>query len=718
MIKNSEKITKQNIDMLFQNPPGEYRVFPIMHELCDPSKADNIEDEVQNARTSGAGGLVTNTTWNDKDWVNKESNLALLKKAVQTARSKGMNVWMYDDYWYPSGWANGYAMKDHPEYSVQNITYHLLEGEGIQSIQLSRKIDNWGFIYAAFYPVGGQGQADYAAPLPVDITKDSIRCSSPAGKWVFLSFYIKHHFATEQEKQEAAKSPGGYRESLNFLDKRAVDQFISAALQPVADYFDTDFGKSFDAIFTDEPTLAGHYLTFVRGKVDFKAIPAPYGPTLFEEFSQKWGYDLHEKLVYLFVGESEEAQRVRLHYYRTISDIGRRDFTGNVADWCARHDTCASGHFLLEEGLTYHVGYYGDYMKVMGGQDYPGCDVLDADAQRFWERGSGFDTSWLFAGKYPSSASRIKGHNVTMMEICPVNYSEKFAINPFKEFMGVTTSAIFTGITHYNSYGYRSIKDNDLLEQWNAYTGRLLMVLRNSISDCRLGVYYPIAVAQSRFAGQSLKIDKAVDLLPQTRILENRMEELCNRLYEGKLDFNILTEEAVMQAPLHHNSMQIGQMTVNALVVPFNDYLPLAVAEKLLAFAQKGGKVYFIDQLPLRGLDAQEDDALVRLRPLLAQQCPIIPLEEVPALTAQLRQDVAEEMQFEGEGIFTSRYRFMEQTVYYVINIKEEDTTLKINSALHKKITLRDPTDGTVRQLALPCEMTLKGERGILLFID
>jgi len=718
MIKRSVEISQQNLEILFKNPPNEYKVFPIMHNLCDPEGEQDIQKKLQEAIDSGAGGIVTNTTWNDKEWVNKKSNLELLEKGAHLAKAQSLNVWMYDDYWYPSGWANGYAIKDNPEYACQNITYILEQGQGITAISLSREIDNWGFLYAAFYNVDTDNKPDFSAPFEVQIIYDEINCTSPDGKWLFMAFYIKRHCAAEEEKQEAAKHPGGYREYLNFLNKNAVDKFIETALEPVAEHFGADFGKHFDAVFTDEPTLAGPYLCFPRGKVDFKDIPAPYGPTLFKEFQEKWGYDLREKLPYLFIENSKAAKRVRLHYYRTISDIALSVFTQNVAAWCKAHQTSASGHFLLEEGLLYHVGYYGDYMKVMSGQDYPGCDVLCADAQKFWEKRSGFDTSWLFAGKYPSSASRIKGHNITMMEICPVNYTDKININPFKEFMGLTTSVIFTGITHYNSYGYNYIKDNEQHKLWNQYTGRLLMVLRNAVSDCRLGVYYPIATAQSLFTGQALQPEPAVDLIQEAYSIENKMEQMANDLYIGKLDFNILTEEAILNAEIMGDKLQAAKMQVNALIVPFNDFLPLAVVKKLLEFAKSGGKVYFVDGLPLNGLDEFEDKQILELKKELLENCGVVALNDIPSLAQKLLMDVNEQLTVKGEGIFCSRYSFLGKTVYYIINIKEQSQAVTFESAHYKNIKVFNPIDGSILDIPLPASIAIEGERGLLIFVE
>ncbi len=597
-----------------ENPENKYRVYPISHSLCD--KNTDFEKVIDNLVAGGAGGTVTNTTWCDPLWVFNVDNTKKLKNACDYAKSKGLNVWMYDDYYYPSGLANGYAVKDEQDNFAKNLEY-TTDG----SVKIKNNIEEITV-----------GQA-------------------------------KGH--------------------LNHLSKKAVDAFIENALKKVDEVCPL---KNFDAIFTDEPTLASNVLSFKRGKVDFSKMPIPYCDELFKVYENMWGEDLRKKIKYLFTDKSKEAKLTRIKYYKTISTIARNDYIDNVTRYLNSCLTLSSGHFLLEEGLKFHVGYYGDYMRVVGGQDIPGCDILCADAQRFFEYGSGFGTSWAFAGKYPSSLSRLKGHNVTMLEICPVNYPEKVKINPFKEIMGLSTYAIFAGITHYNAYGYDFIKDETQHRILNNYVGRLLTVLRNAEPENRVNVYYPISTMQGYFATETPEKDGEVDFFEETDLLESKMEKLLYAIYDLKTDFNIIPEDALIKN-------QWGIVKGDILLVPFMEFLS---ENEISALKNYKGKVIFVDSAPEYDLNGNE----------ISLDFPVISIDEIKNI-----EGITPNMNFkiEGEDIYCSPYSILGKKFLYVVNKGENATKLKLSG----EFIIYEPEEN---KIYTKNTYSLNGERGIFIF--
>lgn len=667
-------------------PLNKYRIFPIYHELCDP--ATDYAEKLNQAVATGAGGVVTNTTWLDPAWVFEEKNTAKLRSAAQYAREKGLRVWMYDDYYYPSGLANGYAVKDHPEYFAQNIEFTVSPCKAGERIECKKSESNGGWLFAGIY-TSDASALQAAVPLA-----DTLVCT-PEIDGLFIAFYIGLH------TEEAAQPLGQAKGHLNHLDKDAVQSSIDNGLEPVARQMDMGL---FDALFTDEPTLTHSVLTFTRGKTDFTCVPAPYGKELMARYLRDWGERLEENLLDLFTGTSQKARRTRIRYYKTLSFLARENYIDVVSAWCRRHNTLASGHFLLEEGLKYHVGYYADYMRVVGGQDIPGCDVLCADAQRFWLRGSAFDTSWSFAGKYPSSLSRLNGHNVTMMEICPVNYPAKVEKNPFKEFMGLSTFVLFSGITHYNAYGYHFITDQKQHNTLNLYVGRLLTLLRNSQPDTSVAIYYPIAQTQSWFAAPVLNHAPEVDLYEEVDILEKKMEMLSYLLYNAKMDYHIIDEDHILQAKME-NGLTCGLVHAKTLLVPFTEFMPLAVAKALQAFAESGGTLIFIDALP-KYEEAGRDEELQQI--IQALPYTYLTMEEADALTEKIDNPAA--IRLEAENVFVSPYRLNGRRFYFCINTAEEDCKVTAFGSG----TLYDPETDSWQ--ALPPCFTLRAERGVIIF--
>ena len=642
----------KNIDGLFkslESPENKYRIYPIMHNLCD--KETDIEKDISLALSSGAGGAVTNTTWRDTEWVFNPENTKKLKTAAEYIKSQGMGVWMYDDYYYPSGLANGYAVKDHPEYFAQSIAF---TSEKINSGE-ERELEE--HIFAGVY--------DENFTLLEKFNKKAEHTG------LLIVFYVKKHI----EDIELGKAKG----HLNHLDKNAVRSFIDNAFEPVQESVGLD---NFDAIFTDEPTLTSNVISFARGKVDFSNIPAPYVDILFSEYERMWDEDLRENLMCLFTGLDNHSKTVRIRYYRTLAEVARRDYIDQIADYLKEKGTLSSGHFLLEEGLKYHVGYYADYMRVVAGQDIPGCDILCADAQKFFEKGSGFGTSWAFAAKYPASLSHLLGHNVTMMEICPVNYPEKIKIDPYKEFMGLSTYAIFSGITHYNAYGYNFITDENQHNHLNEYVGRLLTVLRNAKAIPPVSVYYPISSMQSLFATPTPLKEGEVDFYPETEELENKMEELLNILYNMHTDFVIVPEEF------------IDKTETPVLLVPFMEFLSPREIKEFKALEEKGVEIIYIDTLPTKDIFNEK----------IKNTCKMLPLNKVSTL------DIVPDMPFtvKGENIFASPYEILNKKFLFVINTKESDTVISVTG----ENIIYDPEENKLYENTF----TLKGERGIFIF--
>ncbi len=675
----------QTLRQLLTETQKKYRIFPIYHELCDP--ATDYIAKIDRAVASGAGGIVTNTTWLDKNWVFEKKNTDKLRDAVQYAKKKGLRVWMYDDYYYPSGLANGYAVKDHPEYFAQSIDFILRCCKATESVCLSREENNGGWLFAGFY----SKDLELIQTVPVEDTFSF----TPNNDGVLIAFYVALHL------EEAQQPLGQAKGHLNHLDKASVESYIANGLEPVARAMDMGL---FDALFTDEPTLTHSVLTFARGKVDFTCVPAPYAKELFERYFHQWNERLEEKLLYLFTGISYEARRTRIRYYETISLMARENYIDVYGAWCRDHHTLSSGHFLLEEGLKYHVGYYADYMRVVGGQEIPGCDVLCADAQKFWERGNAFATSWVFAGKYPSSLSRLNGYNLTMLEVCPVNQPEKVKKNPYKEFMGLSTYMLFSGITHYNAYGYHFITDEQQHNTLNLYVGRLLTLLRNSRPDTPVAVYYPIAQMQSWFASPTLTHAPEVDLYAETDKMEQDMETLSCTLYRAKMDYHIIDEDHLLQAKME-NGLSCGIVTARTLIVPFTEFMSLDVARALQSFAASGGNLIFVGTLPLYEIGGSDEQLRKIISGLPYRQ---VSMNQIDDLPKKIEYPMAIDIQ--AENVLISSYQLNGKRFYYCINTAEEDCTVTVQGSG----TLYDPE--TNQWSDLHTCFTLRAERGVIIF--
>lgn len=584
---------------IFKNPTNSYRIFPMEHEI-----SEDIKQITPFLVDTGAGGAVINASWKN-GWNQNRDNLEMLRQTAEILKQKHLHAWIYDDVYYPSGWADGYIEKKNPDYIEKNIGCIYTHGEGREDVLVKLPDNGHYFICAAFYPVDENGVADYESATEIAVGDKEIKAESIDAKWELAAFYIRECNIWPYEWANDISPPIGPRKHLSHLDTDAVDAFIEGALGVVENYMG-DLSEYFDAVFTDESGLNNLYIYGKRGKPAFESVP--FGNSLFGEFEKTYGYDLKTVLPYLFTGKSEKAKTVRIQYYAIIARQMSENFIGRMSKWCRERGLHFSGHIHSEEGMHFHVGNYGDYIKAVKEMDYPGFDMLCSLNKMFWTKGEGISANAHFlSGKYTASATKIKGINKTMVEICPVSHQQEFFKDIFNQFISFTTSTVFIGATHINLYGYRFLSQTDDFIKFNEYAGRICYFARNATNDARVGVYYPIVSMQANIYSTDTKLD---DLSPYSKDLNNYMENLAYFLYNNRIDFSFITDEAINEAAIQNNKLSIMLQNYRVVLLPKVDAIPLSTLEKLMEFEKSGGKVIFLDRLPQMGVSDNEHKAV------------------------------------------------------------------------------------------------------------
>lgn len=686
----------------------EFRIFPILHGL-----AENIDDKkltaeiAQKIIQTGAGGAVTNVKWDSK-WLYDFENITCLRNVLKKLKQEGLGTWVYDEYWYPSGWANGYAIKNHPENAARNIAPVRVVGNGQGEQMVSLPEDGFYWIVANIYPVV-DGNTDYERPIKAEIHENTVTFCGMKGEWEMLAFYLRPHNNSHGENTKKEDLPGGYREILNFLNKNAVDCFIDVALEPMARGI-SDFSELVDAIFTDEPSLMSMYYTNSEWKNSFNSVP--WGNTLFADFAQRYGYSLEEVLPYLFYGNTEKAKVVRVQYYRLISDLMRDNFTKNVATWCRKQGIKYSGHLLLEEATYYHVGYYADFLKVISELDIPGFDILIADSSKFWMKGNAFGSSWCLAGKYASSAARMKSSNITMLEICPFMDTDAFEQNPFNEFMSLLTYCTFIGATHINAYRYEDLKQSIQGIALNDYVARIIGKLKYAASDCKIAMLYPITTAQAAFYSK----DKNLRSLSDDCYRLNRIiEDLTLDIYAGKMDYNFVTEDALLLADVKNGELMIGDCAYRAIVLPGCEVLPFSVMEKLNELSACGIEIIFAGGVPRQDIQLMKTEYFNELAGRLCGEAYVY-IDQNEALVNRLRDIISDTaLTIRSDNVFVSKYKKENKLIYYIINPTLADVHFDAESS--KDMSIYYPETGKTEKASCERKIFLPSGRGVFIEI-
>ena len=179
----------------FANPPVDSGILPIKHNPPRGEKA--IREDVDRLVRLGYGGVACNCHFDG--YVTKESNWPQLKSYVEALKEKGLQIWLYDERGYPSGYAYGLTLEGHP---------------GLQAK---------GYLI----PTNG-------GPFRIEP--------------IFKGTHAEVKINTDR------------RPYPNILMKEATERFLEVNHEAYVRHFGASFSNSFVSTFTDEPSLMSHWL--------------------------------------------------------------------------------------------------------------------------------------------------------------------------------------------------------------------------------------------------------------------------------------------------------------------------------------------------------------------------------------------------------------------------------------------------------------------------
>ena len=566
----------QNWQAEFENPIAEYRIFHMCHAF-----GNNYETFLNTLYDYGFRGVITNNTW-DENFLKNSSNYAIMNAAINTAHKMGMTVWLYDEYGYPSGTADRQTLDGHPEYEAIGIG--LISSEHSETAEFVLPEAFQKIIYAETI-CGGKKMP--VTPVVEERTR-TFKVNMP-GTFTLNVYAQKIAFEGSHAEKNGFR-PNHYP---NLLNRDAVQRYIDLVYAGYKNNVE-DMSKV-QAIFTDEPSLMTHY---VNTNEKYPYFIVPWEDRLPAYFKKMHGYDLLPHLSSLFGGYDDEDKILRVNFYQTVAEMMTQSFYIPLRDYCEALGIAFSGHNLLEENLSWQVGLYGDMMQNIGTMHIPGIDVLSCVPPMYLK-------SWYMTPKYVSSAARNNGKDVVMVEFCPVADMEQFKVDEFKNVLGTTSLLFFNGANRFNTYYAYNRMSKENANQWNEYAGRLNTLLRGSTFASEIAVMYPIANTQAYFTAENTHFsypDKNIHLL------DLYINHVATHLFSNQLDFNILDAASLEKGKIENGKLAVGNGAYRVIVIPKIEVMSLESMRKISEFADKGGKVIWLDALPRLATRANETD--------------------------------------------------------------------------------------------------------------
>ncbi|MGC8742378.1 MAG: glycosyl hydrolase [Verrucomicrobiia bacterium] len=319
-----------NVKKLFSNPPREFSNAPLWvwndmlsEEQVKSTMKDLALQGVKQVFVHPRPGLMT--PYLSDDW------FKLWKTALKQAEQLDMNVWIYDENSYPSGFAGGWVPELMPESRGKGLIF-----------KESSSPPGWNTNVLAIYKIESDGFKN--------VTADILRGTTlPQGKYLTAM------------KQWAVNSPWhGNRFYVDLMYPGVTEKFLDITHNAYKREFGYQFGKRIPGSFTDEPELR-------------PAGGLPWTDDINQQFYKRWGYSLIDNLPSL-TKEIGDWQRVRHNYYSTLLDLFIERWAKPYFEYCSKNNLEFTGHYWEHEWPN--CGAVPDNMAMAAWQHRPGIDIL------------------------------------------------------------------------------------------------------------------------------------------------------------------------------------------------------------------------------------------------------------------------------------------------------------------------------------------------------
>jgi len=534
---NSDVTNSADLLSQMPDPPAGYRAAPLW-DWNDVITKKDIEFQMKKFKEGGIGGVFIHprpglvTEYLSEDWNQ------LFDYTVEMAKELGMQVWIYDENSYPSGFAGGHVQARYPDSYKHGtglgykITNTLADTAGLEiEVILQKTASGFKTIFSS--------------------TSSTFSTISTLSSDSTLYIFYRTHPSTSFWY-------GGFP-YVDLLYPGVTDTFMKATMEGYEKYNKEDFGKTLRGVFTDEPNLSA---------AEGKGTVVRWTPDLFEQFEKRWGYPLQPNLGAL-VEETGEWMKVRHDYFTLTLEMFLDRWAVPWFNYCEKNNLDWTGHYW-EHGWPY-PGEGIDEAAFYMYHQMPGVDML---GRTYDPEGLEGQFGNIRAVRELGSSANQAGWRRTLSETWggagwQISFAELKRLVDWEVVMGV--NFVNPHLSYYSMQGVRKFDyppSFNYQEPWwdnfsllGDYIGRICLAVSAGEQINNILVLQPNTTAWMYHS--STKDHPAIAGLSRTFITFVRNLEAYQYEYD-------LGSEQVMKrfAEVTHNGLMVRNRTYDHIVIP------------------------------------------------------------------------------------------------------------------------------------------------------
>jgi len=552
-----EVVDSMKVGRLFGEPPRQYSSAPLWvwndmltEEQIVSTMRDLAEQKVKQVFVHPRPGLMT--PYLSGDW------FRLWKVALKEAERLDMNLWIYDENSYPSGFAGGLVSEAMPE----------SRGRGLV-IKEQASVDKLDENTVAVFRLSESGYENVT---------DKVLAGTQLQKDKYLVASV----------QRASVSPWyGGKFYVDLMYPGVTEKFLATTMDAYTREIGEYYGKRVPGVFTDEPHLA-------------PAGGLPWTDDLPDVFKKRWGYSLSDNLPSL-VRPVGDWKRVRHDYVQILLELFIERWAKPYYEYCERHNIKFTGHYWEHEWPNCLRS--PDNMAMYAWHQRPAIDIL---MNQYGE-----DTHSQFGNvrsvKELSSVANQLGRTRTLCEAYgaggwDLRFEDMKRIGDWLYALGVNTLD-----EHLSYITIRGARKRDHPQSfsyhepwWKAYHvmagyfTRLSLIMSQGDQVNRILVIEPTTSAWM-FQGDSIPPDRLKEI-------GNQFQQMLISLERAQVEYDIGCEDIIAgHGSTEGASFKVGRRTYDTVVLPpLTENLNLRTVDLLDTYLKAGGVIVCCGDTPSR----------------------------------------------------------------------------------------------------------------------